>query len=113
MAYENECLRDQFNMRQRGFAAFLKELNIAPMHFFFDKKNHEFGNQTIEMHRFASENQIYTGTVTFGVEPFKSLKGQGNLLLKNLTCVENVRFFVMGKIFCRKVRYSKHQRDYS
>ena len=65
MAYENECLRDQFNMRQRGFAAFLKELNIAPMHFFFDKKNHEFGNQTIEMHRFASENQIYTGTVTF------------------------------------------------
>ena len=80
MSYVNECLRDQFNMRQRGFSAFLKELNIAPMHFSLDKKNHEFGNQTIEMHCFASENQIYTGTVTFGVEPFKSLKGQENLL---------------------------------
>ena len=54
------------------------------------------------MHCFASENQIYTGIVTFGVEPFKSLKGQENLLLKNLTCVENVPFFIMGKIFVGK-----------
>ena len=30
------------------------------------------------MHCFASENQIYTGTVIFGVE---SLNGQENLLL--------------------------------
>ena len=52
------------------------------MHLFLDiKKNHEFGNQTIEMYNcFASENQTYTGTVIFGVE---SSKGQENLLLKN------------------------------
>ena len=58
------------------------------------------------MHCFAGENQIYTGTVIFGVE---SLKGQENQLLKNLqlkTRVENVRFFVTKNIFCRKVRYS-------
>ena len=36
------------------------------------------------MHRFASENRTYTGTVIFGVEPLKSLKGQENFLLKNL-----------------------------
>ena len=36
------------------------------------------------MHCFVSENQTYTGTVIFGVESLKSLKGQGNLLLKNL-----------------------------
>ena len=57
------------------------------------------------MHCFASENQIYTGTVIFGVESLKSLKDQENLLLKNLqlkTRVENVRFlswitFFVGK----------------
>ena len=36
------------------------------------------------MHCFAGENQIYTGTVIFGIESLKSLKGQENLLLKNL-----------------------------
>ena len=35
------------------------------------------------MHCFASENQTYTGTVIFGVESLKSLKGHENLLLKN------------------------------
>ena len=35
------------------------------------------------MHCFASENQTYTGTVIFGVESLKSVKGQENLLLKN------------------------------
>ena len=35
------------------------------------------------MHCFASENQTYTGTVSFGVESLKSVKGQENLLLKN------------------------------
>ena len=35
------------------------------------------------MYCFASENQSYTGTVIFGVESLKSLKGQENLLLKN------------------------------
>ena len=57
------------------------------------------------MHCFASENQTYTGTWLFGVESWKSLKGQENLLLKNLqvnTRVENVRFlswriFFVGK----------------
>ena len=47
------------------------------------------------MHCFASENQTYTGKWLFGVESWKSLKGQENLLLKNLqvkTRVENVRF---------------------
>ena len=93
------------------FFAFLKELNITPMHFFLDKKNHEFGNQTIEMHCFANENQIYEGTVIFGVE---SLKSQENLLLKNLqpkTLVENVTFLSWKAFFCRKVWYSKHQRN--
>ena len=36
-----------------------------------------------------------TQTVIFGVESLESLKGQENLLLKNLllkTCVENVQF---------------------
>ena len=87
------------------------------MHFFLDKLNHEFGNQTIEIHCFASENQVYTGTVIFGVESLKSLKSQENLLLKKghaaETRVENVRLFVMENIFCRKVRYSKHQRNCS
>ena len=49
----------------------------------------------------------------FGIESLKSLKGQENLMLKNLqlrTRVENVQFFVMELIFCRQVRYSKHQR---
>ena len=87
------------------FFAFLKELNITPIHFSLDKKNHEFGNQTIEMHCFASENQIYTGTVIFGVESLKSLKDQENLLLKNLqlkTRVENVRFLSWRTFFVGK-----------
>ena len=83
----------------------LKQLNTATMHFLPDMQNHEFGNQTIEMHCFARENQTYTGTWLFGVESWKSLKGQENLLLKNLqvkTRVENVRFlswriFFVGK----------------
>ena len=47
------------------------------------------------MHCFASVNQIYTGTVIFGIKSLKSLKDQENLLLKNLqlkTRVENIRF---------------------
>ena len=36
------------------------------------------------MHCFGSKNETYTGTVIFGVESLKSLKGQENLLLKNL-----------------------------
>ena len=87
------------------FFAFLKELNITPIHFSLDKKNHEFGNQTIEMHCFASENQIYTGTVIFGVESLKCLKDQENLLLKNLqlkTRVENVRFLSWRTLFVGK-----------
>ena len=35
------------------------------------------------MHCFASQNQTYTGTVIFGVESLKSLKGQENQLLRN------------------------------
>ena len=35
------------------------------------------------MHCFASENQTYTGTVIFGVESLKSLKGHENLMLEN------------------------------
>ena len=53
------------------------------------------------MHCFASENQTYTGTWLFGIESWKSLKDQENLLLKNLqvkTHVENVRF-LSWKIF--------------
>ena len=87
------------------FFSFLKELNITPIHFFLDKKNHKFGNQTIEIHCFASENQIYTGTVIFGVESLKSLKDQENLLLKNLqlkTRVENVRFLSWRTFFVGK-----------
>ena len=84
------------------------------MHFLLDKQNHEFGNQTTEMHLFATENQTYTGTWLFGVEPWKSLKGQENLPLKNLQ-VKNPRtkspIFVMENIFCTKVRYSKNQRN--
>ena len=65
------------------FLAFLKaaELCCNP---FLPKQNYEFGNRTIEMHCFASENQTYTGTAIFGVEPLKSLTGQENFLLKNL-----------------------------
>ena len=54
------------------------------------------------MHCFASENQIYTGTVIFGVKSLKSLKDQENLLLKNLqlkTRVENVRFLSWRTFF--------------
>ena len=57
------------------------------------------------MHCFASENQIYTGTVIFGVESLKSLKDQANLLLKNLqlkTRVENVRFLSWRTFFVGK-----------
>ena len=57
------------------------------------------------MHCFASENQIYTGTVIFGVESLKSLKDQENLLLKNLqlkTRVENVRFLSWRAFFVGK-----------
>ena len=42
------------------------------------------------------------GTVIFGVKSFKSLKGQENLLLKNLqlkTRVENVRFLSWRTFF--------------
>ena len=73
----------------------LRQLNIAMMHFLLAKWNHKFGNQTIEMHCFASENQTYTGTWLFGIESWKSLKGQEHLLLKNLlvkTRTENIRF---------------------
>ena len=57
------------------------------------------------MHCFANENQIYTGTVIFGVESLKSLKDQENLLLKNLqlkTRVENVRFLSWRTFFVGK-----------
>ena len=57
------------------------------------------------MHCFASENQIYTGTVILGVESLKSLKDQENLLLKNLqlkTRVENVRFLSWRTFFVGK-----------
>ena len=54
------------------------------MRFFVDKLNHEFGNQTIEMRRLVSENQIYTAPVVFGAESLKSLKGQENLQLNHL-----------------------------
>ena len=79
----------------------LKQLNTATMHFLPDMQNHEFGNQTIEMHFFARENQTYTGTWLFGVDSWKSLKGQENLLLKNLqvkTPVENF-WFLSWRIF--------------
>ena len=45
------------------------------------------------------------GTVIFGVESLKSLKGQENLLLKNLqlkTRVENVRFLSWRAFFVGK-----------
>ena len=57
------------------------------------------------MHCFASENQTYTGTWLFGVESWKSLKGQENLLLKNLrvkTRVENIRFLSWRIVFVGK-----------
>ena len=83
------------------------------MHFFLDKKNHEFGNQTIEMHCFASENQIYTGTVIFGVESEVFKRSRKPTAEKSTT--ENLRrirpVFAMESIFCRKVRYPKHQRN--
>ena len=37
----------------------LKQLNTATMHFLPDMQNHEFGNQTIEMHCFARENMTF------------------------------------------------------
>ena len=57
------------------------------------------------MHYFASENQIQTGTAILGVESFKSLKGQKNLLLKDLPLknrVENVRFLSWRTLFVEK-----------
>ena len=54
-----------------------------------------------------------TQTVIFGVESLESLKGQENLLLKNLllkTCVQNVQF-LSRRTFFRKVWYSKHQQN--
>ena len=45
------------------------------------------------MHRFASENQTYTGTVIFGVESLKSLK---------ITLIENVRFLSWRTFFVGK-----------
>ena len=56
------------------------------------------------MHCFASENQTYTGTWLFRVESWKSLKGQENLLLKDLevkTRVENV-WLLSWRIFLGK-----------
>ena len=65
------------------------------------------------MHRFASENQTYTGTVIFGVEPLKSLKGQETFAEKSTikSLPRNLLIFVMENIFCGKVRYSKHQQN--
>ena len=57
------------------------------------------------MHCFTSENQTYTSTWPFGDESCKSLKGQENLLLKNLqvkTRVENVRFLSWRVFFVGK-----------
>ena len=56
------------------------------------------------MHCFASENQTYTGTWLFRVESWKSLKGQENLLLKDLqvkTRVENV-WLLSWRVFLGK-----------
>ena len=61
------------------------------------------------MHCFASENQAYTGTVIFGVESLKYLKGQETNCWK--MPLRQRPIFVMENIFCRKVRYSKHQRN--
>ena len=84
------------------FSLFLKQLNIATMRFFVNKLHHEFGNQTIEVRRLVSENQIYTATVVFGAESLKSLQGQENLLLNHLqlkTPVQNVRFLSQRVFF--------------
>ena len=43
------------------------------------------------MRCFASENQTYTGTVIFGVESLKSLKGQEKPTAEK-SSLENVRF---------------------
>ena len=53
------------------------------------------------MHCFASENQIYTGTVIFGVESLKSLKDQEKFTTENPRRKRPI--FVMENIFCRKV----------
>ena len=57
------------------------------------------------MHCSTCENQTYKGTWFFGVESWKSLKDQENLLLKNLqlkTRVENVRFLSWRTFFVGK-----------
>ena len=91
------------------FSLFLKQLNIATMHFLLGKYNHEFGNQIIEIHCFPRENKTYTGTVKFAVESLKSKATAG------ISTTENPRrkrsIIVMENIFCRKVQYSKHQRN--
>ena len=48
-----------------------------------DGRGKKTANLVWQAHCFASENQTYTGTVIFGIESLKSLKGQENLLLKN------------------------------
>ena len=66
------------------------------------------------MHCFASENQTYTGTVIFGVESVKVFKRSTKPTAEKST-TENPRrkrpIFVMEKIFCGNVRYSKQQRN--
>ena len=68
------------------------------------------------MHCFQVKLGSDTGTVIFGVEYFKSLKGQENLTtaenLQLKTRVENVRFLSwITFFFFWKVRYSKHRRN--
>ena len=111
------CLSNQFNMRQRAnkktsrsnfFSLSLRSWTL--LRFLFpcsDKKNHEFGNLTIEMHCFASENQIYTGKVIFPWRwVFKVFKRSRKPTAEKFT-TENPRgkrlIFVMESIFCRKV----------
>ena len=53
------------------------------------------------MHCFASQNQTYAGTVIFGVESVKSLKGQENQLLRN-RAYRKRPIFVMENIFVGK-----------
>ena len=95
---------------EKLYRATLRQLNIATMHFFLDKQNREFGSQTIQMHCFESENQTYTGTWFFGVESWKSLKGQVERSWTENPCRKRP-IFVMENFFCRKVRDSKHQRN--
>ena len=68
------------------------------------------------MHCFQVKLGSDTGTVIFGVEYFKSLKGQENLATAEKSTTENPRrkrpIFVMDNFFFFwKVRYSKHRRN--